>query len=86
MRFMASTGLAIVVYIALAYTRRFNAGCDGTCTVDGTDYGVVVLVQALIAALVASLVTVLVRGLPSPRYGSDLESLEAKKPRATTAG
>jgi Flp pilus assembly pilin Flp len=60
-------GLVIVVYNALAYARRFSAGCDGACTAQGLEYGFLVCVEVLVAVLIVSLAMTFVGWLPSPR-------------------
>lgn len=67
MRFMLFGGLVIVVYTALAYARRFSAGCDGACPPQGLEYAFVVSLEALVAVLIVSLGAAIVRWLPSPR-------------------
>jgi hypothetical protein len=72
MTFMVSGGLVVVIYSALAYARRFSAGCGGACTPDGLEFAFVVSLQVLVAALIASLSTKLFAelgygGLPSHR-------------------
>jgi hypothetical protein len=76
MRFTLFGGLVIVVYTALAYARRFSAGCDGSCPPQGLEYAFVVSLEALAAVLIVSLGTALVRWLPSPRRnGPGLEGI-----------
>jgi hypothetical protein len=67
MRFMLFGGLVIVIYTALAYARRFSAGCGGACPPEGLEYAFVVSLEALLAVLIVSLGTALVRRPPSLR-------------------
>jgi hypothetical protein len=55
MRRMVFGGLVIVVYIALAYARKFSAGCGGACPPSGFEFAFVVFLQVLAAALIVSL-------------------------------
>jgi hypothetical protein len=66
MRFMRFSSLVVVVYIALAYARRFSAGCDGACSPQGLEYAFLVSLQVLVAAVMVALGTALVRRAPSP--------------------
>jgi len=76
MRFMLFGGLVIVVSSALAYARRFSAGCNGACPPQGLEYAFVVSLEALIAVLIVSLGAAMVRWLPAPRRnGPGLEGV-----------
>jgi hypothetical protein len=79
MRFTRFGGLVILVYLALAYARRFSAGCLGACSPQGLEYAFLVSLQVLIAALIVSLGTALLRCLPaSQRNGPALEATVGK--------
>jgi hypothetical protein len=50
-------GLVIVVYSALAYARRFSAGCGGACSPEGLEYAFLVSLQVFVAAFIVFLGT-----------------------------
>ena len=49
--------LVIVVYTALAYARKFSAGCGGACIPGGLEFAFLVFLEVLAAALIVSLGT-----------------------------
>ena len=87
MKAMLFGGLVIVVYVALAYARRFSAGCDGACNPEGLEYAFVMLPEMLVATLIVSLGTALVGWVPSPRRDEpDLEGVVGKPAQEQNSG